>query len=426
MPTLPTDIVAGQAGHVGHSNELHAAFNASSGAVDFVKRYDPPGIVGGTDETARLQAAIDDNVGPTIDLGGTYDISAPLILPTGTRLSRGVIRAMSTFDFTATVNDGGDAQGDGVAMLMEQNGGFIYSMGRLFLDRVTVSGMNRTGSRGILAALQQPSQWDRVRVEKCLDYGVKLKGQQVAFYNMMVIDNPGIGVLLDDFSFGRFFAFNAESNGVGLQGVGIDTEFYGGHYEVNTYDFRLTGGNHWLFCGARHTTTGTRISYQIDSAAKMGYRIIRAHSAEATNAGVAIVDVARGRTHRWWEDFRGVIHDVDMMHTPSSTSFTNPLGHIIESQDGRRVRFGGRYAPTMGIEAGSGVSGQPLVEYLDSTLTRRFNVDKTANAVLGVFSTATRPVAGSVPAGTVIINSDTNALNVHSGGIWRDAMGIAI
>jgi hypothetical protein len=47
----------------------------------------------------------------------------------------------------------------------------------------------------------------------------------------------------------------------------------------------------------------------------------------------------------------------------------------------------------------------------------------TADAPLAQYSNATRPAASSVPAGTLIDNTDDNAPNKSDGTNWRDMMG---
>lgn len=85
---------------------------------------------------------------------GIYSISEPLRTPSSSRL-RGPVTIKALPSYSAP---------DGHGMITVYNNDEAYQMGRLYLDDVLVNG-NDIAVGGILAHLQQPSQWTKARRE---------------------------------------------------------------------------------------------------------------------------------------------------------------------------------------------------------------------------------------------------------------------
>lgn len=442
MVSLPSR-VALEAGHIADHNALHSLLdgfedNVGSGEINFNAEYGPINTSTG-DDTVLLQTAIDDLPANTwLKLSGAYGVSAPLLCPTGTRI-RGPAQlfAMSTFDFSATMLDAVSAS-HGVAVLMLTNGGFVWSLGRLYLEDVTIEGQLRTNSRGVLASLQQPGYWNKVRINDCRDYAMKIKGQQHVFHNTEII-RCDQGVVLADASFMWFFGFNVEKVPVaavtdlrdGTSG-GVNCQFYGCHFELGSpypdgIAFWLTNTVHTKIFGVRCSQiTGQKFLYsdRFGATRPLSYSIYGAYTSTSTNTGTFIEDVDRGLTLDWWNDMRGVCEEIHAVDIPTAQAFTDPNKFMVLGNAGRKLTYGGTRdtSPTMDFTPAT-TQTAPQTIWRDSAGVQRFNVDKSGHANLPAYSNATRPASSGFVVGTPIWNTDDHAPNFADGANWRDAAG---
>lgn len=355
--------------------ELKQADSSLYDMVDFDAEYGPAKS-STVDDQPKLQQALNETPdGTVLKLSaGSYYVGSPLIAKTGTRLKGpSIIRAKTGFDFSATVLDAvGGAHP--VAILMSSNGGFVYSMGRLYLDDITVNGNNIANSRGILAAVQQPAEWYKWRVEHCLDYGVKLKGQDMWTSNGQ-LSLCGTGIVLDNVQFLKFFGFNAERCTTGIlssSGNNANIIFPGAHFENNTMDFDFQAGDSFIFEGTRHSTSDGQTSFNLVS--EGGLVVVQGRNSVATNTGTAINHPTFGAL-RWWDAFRGHLNWVQE-GTPSSFSYTDPWRWTWSSGDGKLVRFGGRFAANIAIRPAP-TNPKDLITFEDIAGTRQSRVTST-------------------------------------------------
>lgn len=364
--------------------------------VDFNKVYSPVQS-SSVDNGPKLQQALDEL--PTthwLQLSGDYYTAQPLTANHGAAIRNGRILAMPDLDFSQTVLDG-QGNSHGVALLMLKNVTY-YAMSRIFLDGVTLHGLNVPDGRGFLGALQQPCQWANVRFDGFLDHGMKYKGQQCLFYNTMFL-RCRIGLLKDpaaDASFMYWFGFNAEQNTEkGAEWGGNHNMIIGGHFETNAVDLDISGRNA-LFANMRHSTIDPDTSYLVQPGGT-DFRILGAGNGVGTNRGIAIDDPDLGQLN-WWETFRGTINEWNHHAKPTASIYTDAWRKTDRFADGKLVRWGGRYAPTLSLrppdssqrlmvfeQTGTGtpqsvVTGAGELEYLDALLGVKLK-DRTTGTV---------------------------------------------
>ncbi len=122
---------------------------------------------------------------------------------------------------------------DGYGMITVYNGGKAYQMRRLYLDDMLIHGAD-VAEGGILAHLQQPTQWTKVRVDHCTDYGIKLRGQQADLRNTDIVACDRT-VVIDDAQFLYFNGFNVEQSRVAVDHrTGASSHWLGVHIEAST------------------------------------------------------------------------------------------------------------------------------------------------------------------------------------------------
>lgn len=357
--TLPVRTVADDpVEHVSDHNTLHDFFNVGGSGlyetIDFDREYGP-GKSASIDDQALVQQALNETPDGTVlkFSAGSYWVGSPLIVKNGSRLKGPTtFRAKTGFDFSATVTpNGGHFDGEGVGVVMSSNGG-VGQLGRIYLDDVTISGNNIANSRGLMGAMQQPAEWKKVRVEGCLDFGVKLVGQQLYMPNFMAYQNR-IGVIFDNFQFLDAPAFNIEqSSEIGMQSVSSNNAnlvFSAAHFENNPIDVDYLAGDSMVFTSPRHSNEDGDVAYRL--AGDNGLVITQGRNAIATNTGVAIDHPDYGEL-RWWDAFRGHLNWIQE-GPPSSFVYLDPWRWTWTAGGGKLIRFGGRYAANMALRPAS-------------------------------------------------------------------------
>lgn len=264
MARLPTNIVAGQAGHVAHSNQAYELVNqlqhpgGASGSL-VINVQDPPSYIPGaipalgdnsTDDNVALQIILD-WVGDTPSDGRQHKIwfpfrnangnsaryltSKPLRVWSETHIvGPAIIRAHPTFDWVnhpywqhAGYRPVGNPQPGDIALMelwdVPGTGG-RGSTSRIYLEDITLEGANQPGSMGLLTKLQQPAWTWKLRINDCKKAGWQLWGQQSDHFMAEIIGctvglylGPDIGGLGTfgaagtTCKFMTFFALNIET-----------------------------------------------------------------------------------------------------------------------------------------------------------------------------------------------------------------------
>lgn len=491
MAYLPTNIVAGQTGHIAHSNQAYEGVNSIRGSNGYytINVQNPPaGLVpavgdGITDDNAALQAIFDyvklkageyEIWFPNVAAGGAgtaaYVTSKPLIVWSNTRL-RGpaVLQEHPTFNWVNHPHwqlpeyiPAGNPQPGDIALLELWNrvtgrGG----ISRLYINDVTLQGRDTPGSLGFLSKYQQPGYTMKFRIRN-FDTGWALWGQESEHYGT-VIDGDGVVGLYLGANIG---GLNTFSGGVPNVNVCKFMSFYALNVEGSTQSHILmeSAGPNWIF--------NSHFEMNPNNADPAGCHVIEAidssfhiRNAWATHDGnnnhVFVMTNAPGSTgtsHYSIEDFRlgssntggqrfvddqtrGFIRLVDLQRTidvlrtigQNSTEHNYDAGIEFLGDNGGTIRFGGVKGGTAAPTGHSGSQAtfrpnlnqaDPTLQFQDSGAVMRAGV-QNGNLFGGVYTNATRPSAATLRQGTFIINTDDNAFNLVSGGIWRDAMGVA-
>lgn len=217
MSYLPTNIIAGQAGHVDHSNELHNLYNMLMGPFDGL-RDTPFGInpmapefgakADGTDDAGPLNAALtfarfqgtNNAVRTAIWLpqGKRFSVGSPIIwhYQTEFKARHASLKALPTFDFTTlypstvgpipqaivecwNLNNAGQP---GMTDMERARG----SVGRYFAEGLEIDGARLAGSNGMFGGMQQPTHMSDIRFTDCRRIGFQVWGQDGYFENFMI------------------------------------------------------------------------------------------------------------------------------------------------------------------------------------------------------------------------------------------------
>lgn len=328
---------------------------------------------------------------------------------------------------------------------------------RLFLNDITIDCLHQPGSLGLFTKCQQPGYFFKVRIDNCAKAGWQLWGQQVDVFMTEMIDcavglylGPDLGGLGTfgaagtSCKFMSFYSLNIE--GYTDAAIKMDCDgpnwFYGLHHELRSQDdaginivdcmsgdFTLRNG--WGTHGG-NTNTVFKIG---DKTPTPGPTI--------TNYVIEDFKIGGGNTggQLWLDDkVRGVTRLVDLHRKIDSirTLLQNDTQHDYDAcieylgDEGGFVRIGGVKGGTAAPAGHSGAqfstranNGQDerQVRFYQSDGTLRAGVHQSGNLVLGSYNNTTRPAANTLEAGTVIWNTDDNAINLSDGSAWRDAMG---
>lgn len=245
MAYLPTSIVAGQAGHVGHSNHAYELLNQHQNNVGnsrIINVQKPPaevsavGAVGdGTDDNVALQNIFDwlettDQPAKHViwfpyetaaGVVAQYHTSKPLRVWTGTRISGpATIAAHDSFDWVnhpywqhPNYKPVGNPQPGDIGLMELWNSGTTRGgTSRLFIEDLILDCRHQPGSLGLFAKCQQPGYFFKLRINRA-DIGLALWGQQVDAF-MTIFDECKTGLYL-----------GADVGGLGTYGGPGDCKF---------------------------------------------------------------------------------------------------------------------------------------------------------------------------------------------------------
>lgn len=279
MAYLPTSIVAGQTGHIAHSNEIHEMVNQTrlTSRHSIINVQKPPTAVsavaatgdGSTDDNVALQNIFDwVNVSssptaytvwfPFLSASGAiarYMTSKPLRVWTNTHIKGpATIKAHPTFDWVnhpywedAQFKPVGNPQPGDIGLVELWNDATVRGgTSRLYIDDMTFDCVNQPGSLGLFAKMQQPGYVRKLRINNA-DTGWALWGQQVDVENLEIIDCK-VGLYLGadvsglgsfggpgDCKFMNFYTINIEQFIDAAIRMDCDGPnwFYSGHFELN-------------------------------------------------------------------------------------------------------------------------------------------------------------------------------------------------
>lgn len=278
MPFLPTNIVAGQSGHVAHSNEMHALLNQTrlTTRSRVINVQAPPADVsavaakgdGTTDDNVALQN-IFDWLEPTGEQGYTvwfpflnasgstarYMTSKPLRVWTNTYIQGpATIKAHPTFDWVnhpywqdPRYKPVGNPQPGDIGLMEVWNAGTVRGgTSRVFINDLTLDCANQPGSLGLFSKMQQPGFAWKLRINNA-DIGWALWGQQYDAFMTEIIDCK-VGLYLGadvgglgtfggpgDAKFMSFYTLNIEQYIDAALRMDCDGPnwFYSCHFELN-------------------------------------------------------------------------------------------------------------------------------------------------------------------------------------------------
>lgn len=489
MARLPTNLVAGQAGHVAHSNQAYEVANQYQTwkAPRMINVLDPPEVVtalaavgnNSTDDYAALQAIFDFLKGspaneywvwfPFRNLSGTtarYLTSRPLRVWTNTRIvGPATIASHSSFDW---VNHpywedplykpvGNPQPGDIGLIEMWNDVSGRGGVSRLFVDDIILDCNNQAGSLGLFSKLQQPAYTYKLRINRC-DTGWQVWGQQSDHFMAEIIecnvglylgpDLNGLGTYGDPGTtckFMSFYTLNIEQYSEAAVRMDCDGPnwIYSGHFEglgdnVNAKVIDCREGAFSLMNGwATHGGNTNHVFVIGDKSPLPGlkdttYAIKNFRMAQTNTGGQLMID-DKVRVYQRLVDLQRNIDSFE-------TLFQNDTHHDYDAavewigDEGGFVRIGGLKGGTSAPAGHSGAQfstranvGQDerQVRWYQSDGTLRGGVHQSGNLVLGSYTNANRPVATTVEAGTVIWNTDDAAINLSDGTVWRDAVGAA-
>lgn len=485
MAYLPTNIVAGQTGHIAHSNQAYEGVNSIRGANGYftINVQNPPaGLTpavgdGITDDNAAIQAIFDyvkekageyeiwfpNTVAGAGSIAANYVTSKPLIVWSNTRL-RGpaVIKEAPGFDWVnhphwqlPEYRPAGNPQPGDIALLELWNrqtgrGG----ISRLYINDITLQGFDTPGSLGLFTKYQQPGYSQKLRIRN-FDVGWVIWGQQSEHYGPVIDGNGRIGIYLgnnfsglesfgaagtNDVKFMSFYALNIEgSTQAHIRQDGGPNWFTNSHFETNAsltdpagcnvMDL-IDGGFQMRNSWATHDGNLNHV-FNIRAGGRPSYLIEDFKLSGTNTAGQRFInDLSRSfilpvDLHRHIGSFRAM--------SQNSTEHNWDAESTWLGDDGSEIRIGGVKGGTAAPAGHSGSQmtlrpnvnqADPTVQFRDSTDVMRAGV-QNGNLFLGVYTNATRPSAATLRQGTFILNTDDNAFNLVSGGIWRDAMGVA-
>lgn len=234
MVRLPTNLVAGQAGHVAHSNQAYELLNqlqhpAGVSGSRIINVQDPPEDVSNvaatgdrvTDDNVAIQNILD-WVGDTPSDGNQhvvwfpfrnaagnsarYMTSKPLRVWTQTHiLGPAIIKAHPNFDWVnhpywehPGYRPVGNPQPGDIALMelwdLPGTGG-RGSYARIYLEDITLDGARQPGSLGLFTKLQQPAWTWKLRIDDCMKAGWALFGNQSDNFMVEIIGCP-VGLYL--------------------------------------------------------------------------------------------------------------------------------------------------------------------------------------------------------------------------------------
>lgn len=422
-----------------------------------------------TDDTTAIQAALDDlkrdhgEASPWLDFSQkrsdgnepVYMISSPLKVWANCRLTGpAVIKASTSFDFAATPQHKPTVSHGMLEGWQHPDVDDRYIIGRYWLKDLEVHCNNRPSSTGLIFNLQQPSYFLRVRVRAATSIGFRIKGQEAQLYSIM-LTNPGstgpgqgnVGLLVEDCEFMSFFGLNVERYDTHVRmnttGSHAPTWIYSAHHEVHVdegfdpyvvYDVDkgvIDVQNAWITAGNPTSTShivraGNSGNGAQDYAYKFRNVFVSGNSANTTIN--ALKDVGRNVTLPYWNSGSGgtnrVGRHLNIQAKPHSDSSDDAQFYdVLLDHNGGYAAYGRHNgADRLRIKSNSGQSGASIA-FEDSGGTERFKVEAGGHPVLPTYTNAGRPAANTVPAGTVIFNSDDNYTNASDGTNWRDPTG---
>lgn len=228
MVRLPTNLIAGQAGHVAHSNQAYELLNQIQDPTygsRVINVLDPPSYVSSV--KAVGDSVADDNVAlqnifdwlqeeshpanhivffPFFNASGNsarYLTSKPLRVWSNTRIKGpATIKAHPTFDWVnhpywqhPQYKPVGNPQPGDIGLMELWNAGTARGgTSRLFVDDITLNCDDQPGSLGLFSKCQQPGYFLKLRIDKA-SVGWQLWGQQVDSFMTVIVDCP-IGLYL--------------------------------------------------------------------------------------------------------------------------------------------------------------------------------------------------------------------------------------
>lgn len=368
-------------------------------------------------------------------------------LPTGLVAGR-LYYAYNRTTFTFTVSDtvGGGitditATGTGTAYCEVYASNAKSHLRFMLLECNLVSGLN-----GILASVQQQTQWDKLRVNNGAS-GITTKGQQADWRNIEVI-NCTDSIVFDNMSFLYVKDVNCEQfsatafksqNGLvtsHLLGIHLESRDSAGVY----CDFATSYASNCIFDDINMSGFGTDTSAWVGfdfNSSQNSYTIRRLRFPQGTSSApsaIAVQDTYRGQTAYVWADSSGAsanreISEIVAANIPTSGSFTEEYGGTTWwGMGGRRVQIGTQRdaQPTVVIIAGSTQTGDQLV-VKDTVGAIQFQITKDAQLKLGgqskLLSGSGIPGAGLGANGDYYFRVDTpgtanQRLYVKSAGAW--------
>jgi hypothetical protein len=137
---------------------------------------------------------------------------------------------VSTNDGTLTLTD----NGSGTNFVFTE----VRSLTKSVMEDVTISGGgNVPNENGIWMALQQQSQWNKVRARDMQGTGITVDNSQQSMFWNTEVTGCRIGLDLHGSSYLWFFGLNIESFDIGVilgggEGANTDDAFYGSHFEI--------------------------------------------------------------------------------------------------------------------------------------------------------------------------------------------------
>lgn len=476
MPFLPSNIVAGQAGHVAHSNQAYELLNqlqTSSAGSRMINVQKPPaaisavGAVGdnSTDDNVALQNIFDWVKGTRVGTywvwfpynnasGGVarYRTSKPLRVWTGTKIvGPALICPTDSFDWVnhpywqdAKYNPIGNPQpGDIALMELWNDTTGRGAISRIFLQDITLDCRFQPGSIGLFTKLQQPSWTWKVRIDNA-DIGWVMWGQQSEHFIVDIL-NVKIGLLLGTVtgSFDgscklmTFYALNIES--FTEAGVRMDTEgpnwFHSVHMEgSNAPCFDARSGIFHVSNGLASVAgtmflIGDKTPPPPPKNTFYSIRNWQITSADASYTKLMLDDRVTGLTIPVGYNRR--FHDIARFYQNDTEADWDASIQYM-GDEGGFIRMGGLKGGTSAPPGHSGAQftvrpntaqDEPSVRFLDSGGTLRTGIHQSGNFFLGEYTNATRATVAVGTRKLMIWNTDDNAPNYWDGTVWRDAMG---
>lgn len=311
----------------------------------------------------------------------------------------------------------------------------------------TLDGNNVTSLNGMLFSVQQQTQWDKLRVNNCPEYGILVRGQQADWRNIEII-NCGDSLGFDDMSFLYVKDLNCEQfSRSAIKSVSglTSSHIIGFHCESRDTagvfcDFTASFATNCVFedisMSGFNTDTSDWVGFDFNNSAN-SYTIRNLRFPQGTpsaSSAIAVRDTYRGQTAYVWADSSGassnrVISELIAGNIPSSAIYTEEYGGTTWwGMAGKRVQIGTQRdgQPTIVLYPGSSQTADQII-VKDTSGATTFQVSKDGLMQLGgaskILSGSGAPGAGVGSNGDYYFRVDTpgtgnQRLYVKAAGVW--------